>query len=104
MTERRVNLTKVILSDLLSHLWLVILVLSVLFTAVSVVYSSHQNRMLIGKWEELRQQRDELKLEAQHLLVEEMTLAEHSRIERIALEQLKMKRPQTKKEIAVSSK
>lgn len=101
--ERRVNLTKLIWSDLISHFWLVALVFAVLGSAVSVVYSSHQNRLYIGHWEELRQQRDELKLEARHLLVEEMALAEHSRIERIAMEQLKMKRPQTQKEIAVSS-
>ncbi|NRA52855.1 MAG: cell division protein FtsL [Gammaproteobacteria bacterium] len=100
--ERRVNLPKVILADLLSHLWLVVLILVVLGSAIAVVYSSHQNRLYIGHWEELRQQRDELKLEARHLLVEEMALAEHSRIERIATEQLLMKRPSTIKEIAVS--
>lgn len=102
--QSKINLTKIIGLDLISHFWLVLLVLSVLVTAVVVVYSSHQNRLYIGHWEELRQQRDELKLEARHLLVEEMALAEHSRIERIALEQLMMKRPQTTKEIAVSSK
>jgi cell division protein FtsL len=100
--ERRVNLTKVIAADLLSHLWLVVLILVVLGSAIAVVYSSHQNRLYIGHWEKLRQQRDELKLEARHLLVEEMALAEHSRIERIAMEQLMMKRPSTNKEIAVS--
>ncbi|NRA70691.1 MAG: cell division protein FtsL [Gammaproteobacteria bacterium] len=102
--QRTINLSKVIWSDLIAHFWLVMLVLSVLVTAIFVVYSSHQNRLYIGHWEELRQQRDELKLEARHLLVEEMALAEHSRIERIAMEQLQMKRPQTQKEIAVSSK
>lgn len=102
--ERQVNLAKLIWSDLVSHFWLVALIIAVLGSAIAVVYSAHQNRLYIGHWEELRQRRDELKLEARHLLVEEMALAEHSRIERIAMAQLKMKRPQTQKEIAVSSK
>lgn len=102
--ERQVNLSKVILSDLSSHFWLVILVLSVMFSAISVIYSAHQNRLLIGHWEELREQRDKLKLEARHLLLEEMALAEHSKIEQLATQKLGMKRPATEKEIAVSSK
>lgn len=102
--ERQVNLSKVIWSDLSSHFWLVFLVLSVMFSAIAVIYSAHQNRLLIGHWEELREQRDKLKLEARHLLLEEMALAEHSRIEELATQKLGMKRPETEKEIAVSSK
>ena len=103
-TERQVNLTKVIWRDVLSHLWLVLLVVSVLGSAIAVIYSAHQNRLLIGHWEELREERDKLKLEARHLLLEEMALAEHSRIEELATPKLGMKRPATEKEIAVSSK
>jgi len=103
-TERQVNLTKVIWRDVLSHLWLVLLVVSVLGSAIAVIYSAHQNRLLIGHWEELREERDKLKLEARHLLLEEMALAEHSRIEELATLKLGMKRPATEKEIAVSSK
>ncbi|OIQ48506.1 MAG: cell division protein FtsL [Gammaproteobacteria bacterium MedPE] len=103
-TERQVNLTKVIWRDVLSHLWLVLLVASVLGSAIAVIYSAHQNRLLIGHWEELREERDKLKLEARHLLLEEMALAEHSRIEELATQKLGMKRPATEKEIAVSSK
>lgn len=102
--ERSVNLTKVIWHDLSSHFLLVLLVLCVLLSAVAVIYSAHQNRLLIGHWEELREERDKLKLEARHLLLEEMALAEHSRIEELATQKLGMKRPATKKEIAVSSK
>ncbi|MDP2561455.1 cell division protein FtsL [Psychrobium sp. 1_MG-2023] len=100
---RQINLSKVIWSDLMSHFWLVLLVLAVLFSALAVVYSAHQNRMLIGHWEELHQQRDQLKLEARHLLLEEMALAEHSRIEQLAMDKLGMNRPKTEKEIAVHS-
>ncbi len=102
--DRQVNLSKVIWSDLVSHFWLVFLVISVLLSAIAVIYSAHQNRLLIGHWEELREQRDKLKLEARHLLLEEMALAEHSRIEQLATQKLGMKRPATEKEIAVSSK
>lgn len=102
--ERQVNLSKVIWRDLASHFWLVLLVISVMLSAISVIYSAHQNRLLIGHWEELREQRDKLKLEARHLLLEEMSLAEHSKIEQLATQKLGMKRPATEKEIAVSSK
>ena len=99
-----INLSKVIFNDLTSNFWLVLLVVSVLFSAIAVIYSAHQNRLLIGHWEELREERDKLKLEARHLLLEEMSLAEHSRIENLAVDKLGMKRPATEKEIAVSSK
>jgi len=102
--ERQVNLSKVIWKDLTSHFWLVLLVFSVTLSAIAVIYSAHQNRLLIGHWEELREQRDKLKLDARHLLLEEMSLAEHSKIEQLAIQKLGMKRPATEKEIAVSSK
>jgi len=102
--ERQVNLSKVIWKDLTSHFWLVLLVFSVMLSAIAVIYSAHQNRLLIGHWEELREQRDKLKLDARHLLLEEMSLAEHSKIEQLATQKLGMKRPATEKEIAVSSK
>ena len=102
--ERQVNLSKVIWQDLTAHLWLVLLVVAVLLSAIAVIYSAHQNRLLIGQWEELHQQRDKLTLEARHLLLEEMALGEHNRIEKLAIEQLGMKRPATNKEIAVSIK
>lgn len=102
-TPRQVNLAKAIWQDLTTHLWLVLLVSAVLVSAIAVIYSSHQNRLLIGHWEELREAHDKLKLEAKHLLLEEMALAEHNRIEQIATQKLAMKRPATEKEIAVSS-
>lgn len=101
--QRQVNLAKAIWQDLTTHLWLVLLVSAVLVSAIAVIYSSHQNRLLIGHWEELREAHDKLKLEAKHLLLEEMALAEHNRIEQIATQKLAMKRPATEKEIAVSS-
>jgi len=100
---RQVNLAKAVWQDLTTHLWLVMLVLAVLCSAIAVIYSSHNNRLMIGHWEELREQHDKLKLEARHLLLEEMSLAEHNRIEQIATKKLAMKRPKTEKEIAVSS-
>ena len=61
-------------------------------------YNGHSSRLSI------REQRDTLKLQARHLLLEEMSLAKHSRIEQLATTKLGMKRPATEKEIAVSSK
>lgn len=99
--ERNLDLTKLIWQDLNRHGWLVLLVMLVFCSALAVVYSAHKSRQLTSGWEQLQQQRDDLDIEWRHLLIEEMALAEHSRVERIASQQLAMKRPQPEKEIVV---
>lgn len=99
--ERRISLSQLIWQDLVRHAWLIVLVFAVFVSAIAVVYSAHKTRQLTSRWEQLQEHRDELDIEWRHLLIEEMAQAEHSRVERIASQELQMKRPQPDKEIVV---
>ncbi|WP_245556372.1 cell division protein FtsL [Algicola sagamiensis] len=70
-------------------------------SAVMVISISHQNRQETIKQEKIMEQRDALDVEWRHLLLEERALSEHYRVERLANEKLKMKRPTTDDEIFV---
>ena len=98
---QRFHLGRLIWQDLLAHRWLVLLAVLVFVSAIAVVFSAHKSRQLTSQWEQLQQHRDELDIEWRHLLIEEMALAEHSRIERIASQELNMKRPQADLEVVV---
>lgn len=101
MFKVQFNLPKIILQDLWHHRWLVILSLVVFFNALVVVYTSHISRQLTSHWDQLLQQRDRLDIEWRNLLLEEQSLAEHSRITRIATKQLNMHRPAPSEEVVV---
>ncbi|MDO6581972.1 cell division protein FtsL [Photobacterium sp. 2_MG-2023] len=88
--------------DLLSvgRVPLVLLVL-VLISALGVVYITHQSRQLVAQQEQLLIERDDLDIEWRNQLLEENSLAEHSRIETQAEKELDMKRPNAANEIVV---
>lgn len=88
--------------DLLSvgRVPLVLLVL-VLISALGVVYITHQSRQLVAQQELLLIERDDLDIEWRNQLLEENSLAEHSRIETQAEKELEMKRPNAANEIVV---
>jgi cell division protein FtsL len=87
--------------DLWRHLWVWLLWVVMLASALAVVTVTHSTRMLIAEREEIFQKRDQLNNEWRHLVIEQNTLAEHSRVEQIAREQLKMQRPNGNQEIIV---
>lgn len=95
------NLPKIILLDLLTHKWLVLLSFLVFFNALAVVYTSHISRQLTSHWNQLLQQRDKLDIEWRNLLLEEQSLAEHSRITQFATKELNMHRPAPSEEVVV---
>lgn len=72
---------------------LILLVLAVLASALAVVAVKHDNRARVAYFEELRRERERLEVEWARLRIEEATLANHARIERVAREQLKMVEP-----------
>ncbi|KMV30166.1 cell division protein FtsL [Photobacterium swingsii] len=100
--EPSVNLTRLIVKDLFSigRLPLLLLVL-ILGSALAVVYITHQSRQLIVQQEQLLIERDQLDIEWRNQILEENSLAEHSRVERLAETQLEMKRPTAANEIVV---
>ena len=99
--RRQFNLAKVIIADLLQHKWLLLLLLANVATAFVAVQFAHLNRMAVIEQDKLLQQRDELEIHWRHLLLEQRTLAEHSRVEALVERQLGMYRPKLSQEVVV---
>lgn len=96
------NLARLIARDVVSvgRVPLVLLVL-VLMSALGVVLITHHSRQLIAQQEQLLIERDQLDIEWRNQILEENSLAEHSRIERLAEKELEMKRPSRDSEVVV---
>lgn len=84
------NIFKQLLSDKLK-LMNGLLVIAVVTSAMFVVYSKHENRLLFVKLEDLHAQRDKMNIEWGQLQLEQSTWATDSRIEKIATEKLHMR-------------
>lgn len=78
----------------LATLLLPVLWLAVLISAVAVVDSRHQARMLFVELERLAAERDRLNIEWGQLQLEQSTQSNHGRVERVASEKLRMELPQ----------
>jgi len=76
-----------------SILLLVIVTGACVVSAIALVYTTHQSRSLFIELEQLTTERDELDIEWGQLQIEQSTWATHARIERVALDELALKRP-----------
>ncbi|MDT7525934.1 MULTISPECIES: cell division protein FtsL [Idiomarinaceae] len=94
-------LSMVIVDDLRQHLLLVLLFLALVASALAVIYVAHGHRLLVTERDQLLSERDQIDIEWRHLQIEQNTLTEHSRVERIAVQQLEMVRPQADEEVLV---
>ena len=63
------------------------------FSAIALVYTKHEARNHFVELEQLTAERDALNIEWGQLQIEQSTWATHARIERVALEDLALKRP-----------
>lgn len=101
-TESSLNLARLIGRDLVT-VGLVPLILSfvILASALSVVYITHDTRQQIVKQEQLLTEREGYDVEWRNQILEENSLAEHSRIERLAETELKMQRPSADSEVVI---
>ena len=72
---------------------LVILAIVCVISAIALVYTKHESRNLFIELEQLTSERDALNIEWGQLQIEQSTWATHARIERVALEELSLKRP-----------
>lgn len=72
------------------HLLLSVLVV---LSALAVVRIKFKNRELVTQMDQLRAERERIGMEWSQLQLEEATLASHSRVEKIAREQLGMTEP-----------
>jgi cell division protein FtsL len=96
------NLARLIARDIVSVGRVpAILLILILISALAVVYITHQSRQMIAQQEQLFIERDQLDIEWRNQILEENSLAEHSRVERFAEEEIDMKRPSAKNEIVV---
>ncbi|SMY36758.1 Cell division protein FtsL [Photobacterium malacitanum] len=101
-TESSMNLASLIGRDLVTvGLVPLILTFAILISALSVVYVTHESRQLIAQQEKLLMQRENYDVEWRNQILEENSLAEHSRIERLAETELKMQRPSVDNEIVI---
>lgn len=74
-------------------LLLMVLAVVCVISAIALVYTKHESRKLFVELEQLTTERDELNIEWGQLQIEQSTWATHARIERVALEELALKRP-----------
>ena len=74
-------------------LLLAIFAISCVISAIALVYTTHESRSLFVEMEQLTAERDELDIEWGQLQIEQSTWATHARIERLALDELALKRP-----------
>lgn len=93
MSEVRVHLAKEIVADLWRHKLQIFLSVAVLVTAFAVILVTNMTRGLTTKQNDLMAEEDRLNIEWRHLLLEQGTLAEHSRVASLAMDKLQMGRP-----------
>ncbi|MDO2948233.1 cell division protein FtsL [Aeromonas simiae] len=93
MADERINLSREIFVDLWRHKVQLLLCVSVLVTAFVVILVTNMTRGKTSQYNELMAERDSLEIEWRHLLLEQGTLAEHSRVAGLAMEKLQMARP-----------
>lgn len=74
-------------------LLLPLLLLAVIASAISVVYSKHQSRKLFVALQRLESDRDKMNIEWGQLQLEQSTWATHGRIEELARGKLRMTMP-----------
>ena len=75
-----------------------LLLIVTIVSAFSLVLLTHEKRQLLAEMEHLTQERDELDVEQIKLKTEQRTLAEQTRIEQIAKDNLGMKTLELKSE------
>ena len=90
MSEVRVHLAKEIVADLWRHKLQIFLSVAVLVTAFAVILVTNMTRGLTAKQNDLMAEEDRLNIEWRHLLLEQGTLAEHSRVASLAMDKLQM--------------
>ncbi|MES2490441.1 cell division protein FtsL [Stenotrophobium rhamnosiphilum] len=78
------------------------LIFLVVISALAVVRTKHENRVLVNQLNGMRSEKERLNMEWAQLQLEEATLSHHARVEKNAREQLGMTEPHDY--VVVSSK
>ncbi len=77
----------------MKRLWLAVLILAVLASALGVIYAKHENRKRFVHLQALERERDAMEVEWGQLQLEQGTWATNSRVERVARKRLGMVMP-----------
>jgi len=86
------------------ELWVVLaLLLSVLFSALLVVYTTNEHRSSFSQLQGLEQEANQLKLQWGQLILEQASLATPARVEALATEKLNMQLPLEKQSYMLQS-
>ncbi|MBT8078535.1 MAG: cell division protein FtsL [Gammaproteobacteria bacterium] len=75
--------------------YLSVLVVCFVCSAIALVYTRHESRKLFVELEELTTERDELNIEWGQLQIEQSFLGMHARIEKVAVDDLSLTRPES---------
>ncbi|MEF1253831.1 MULTISPECIES: cell division protein FtsL [unclassified Vibrio] len=103
MSKSTPNLAKLIALDLLSVGRVPLIFLLMIFaSAMGVVFTTHHTRQAITEKDQALVERERLDNEWRNLLLEETALAEHSRVQAVAKQELEMKRPDSDKEVIIN--
>jgi len=78
-----------------------VLILAIMSSAISVIYSKHQSRKLFVELQKLEKQIDELNVDWGRLQLEQSTWSSHGRIEKIAHNKLHMTLPKANEVIYI---
>ncbi len=102
MSKQNHNLAKVIALDLITVGRVPLVLLALIFTsAMGVVFTTHHTRQAVTEKDQALVERERLDSEWRNLILEETALAEHSRVQAIAKQELEMKRPESDKEVII---
>ncbi len=80
------------------------LLIVIFFSAMSVVLTTHLTRQAIDHKNQALTAREKLDDEWRNLIIEENSLSEHSRVQKMAVSELDMTRPDSDKEVLVKLK
>ena len=102
MSKATPNLAKLIGRDLITVGRFPLVMLFLIFvSAMGVVFITHHTREAVTEKDQALVERERLDNEWRNLLIEETALAEHSRVQDMAKEELEMKRPDSDKEVVI---
>jgi cell division protein FtsL len=76
-----------------SRLFLCMLVLAVMVSAIGCIYAKHESRKLFTQLQMLTAERDRLEVDWGRLQIEQSTWSTHARVEQLAREQMNMQTP-----------
>ncbi|ANS86324.1 cell division protein FtsL [Vibrio scophthalmi] len=102
MSKTTPNLAKLIGRDLITTGRFPLGMLLLIFaSAMGVVFMTHHTREAVTEKDQALVERERLDNEWRNLLLEETALAEHSRVQAVAKQELEMKRPDSDKEVVI---